>query len=83
MRVPRPEGLGLVELLVLGGDLLNLLRLLGLVLVVNLFNLGLVFVVFVGLFLVVFDLLESSQTSIAWDMITLSPTFSTSLVTAN
>jgi len=80
--VPRPEGLGLVELLVLGGDLLDLLRLLGFVFVVNLLNLGLLLII-VDLFLVIFDLLESSQTSIASTGTTLSLTFSTSLVTAN
>ena len=80
--VPRPEGLGLVELLVLGGDLLNLLRLLGLVFVVNLLNLGLLLIL-VDFFLVVFDLLKSSQTSVALTAAALSLTFSTSLVTAN
>jgi len=82
LRVPRPNGLGLVELFVLGGNLLNLLHLLGLVLIVNLLNLGLV-LVFLGLFLVVLDLLESSQTSIALAVGLFSLTFSTSLVTAN
>jgi hypothetical protein len=62
--VPRPDGLGLVELLVLGGDLLNLLRLFGLVFVVNLLDLGLLLIV-VDLFLVIFDLLGGSQTSIS------------------
>ena len=80
--VPRPEGLGLVELLVLGGDLLNLLRLLGLFFVVNLLDLGLL-LIFVDLFLVVLDILESSQTWIALTAMALSLTFSTSLVTAN
>lgn len=62
LRVPRPEGLGLVELLVLDGDLFDLLRFLGFVFVVNLLDLRLVLVIFLGLFLdlflVVFDLLE-------------------------
>ena len=80
--VPRPEGLGLVEFLVLGGDLLNLLRLLGFVFVVNLLDLGFLLIV-VGLFFIVFDLLESSQTSIALTAVALFLTFSTSLVTAN
>ena len=82
--VPRPEGFGLVEFLVLGGDLLNLLGLLGFFFVINLLNLGLVFIVVLGLFLlVIFDLLESSQTSIASAVGVFSLTFSTSLVTAN
>jgi hypothetical protein len=66
--VPRPEGLGLVELLVLGGDLLNLLRLFGLLFVVNLLDLGLLFVILLDLFFVIFDLLEGSQTPTALDL---------------
>ena len=80
--VPRPKGLGLVELLVLDGDLLNLLRLLGLVFVVNLLDLGLLLII-VHLFLVVFNLLESGQTSVALTAAAFALTFSTSLVTAN
>ena len=57
LRVPRPDGLGLVELLVLNGGFLNLLRLLRLVLVVNLLDLGLLFTILLDLF-VVFDLLK-------------------------
>ena len=82
LRVPRPEGLGLVELLVFGGDLLDLLRLLGLVFVVNLLNLGLLLII-VCLFLVVLNLLENGQTLVAQTAVAVSLTFSTSLVTAN
>ena len=80
--VPRPDGLGLVELLVLGGDLLNLLRLLGLFFVIDLLDLGLLLVV-LDLFLIILDLLESSQTSITMVAGQCSLTFSTSFVTAN
>jgi len=80
--VPRPDGLGLVELLVLGGDLLNLLHLLRFFFVVNLLDLGLLLLV-LDLFLVVFDLLESSQTSVVLNVGLYLLTFSTSLVTAN
>ena len=81
--VPRPEGLGLIELLVLGGDLLNLLRLFGLVFVVNFLDLGLLLVILLDLFFVIFDFLGSSQTLIALDLRVFFLTFSTSLVTAN
>ena len=82
--IPRPERLGLVELLVLGGDLLNLLRLLGLVFVVNFLDLGLLLIVVIfGLFFIVFDLLESGQTRIVLVEGRFYLTFSTSLVTAN
>ena len=81
--VPRPEGLGLVELLVLGGDLLNLLGLFRLVFVVNFLDLGLLLVILLDLFFVIFDFLGSSQTPIALDLRVFFLTFSTSLVTAN
>ena len=61
--IPRPDGLGLVELLVLNRDLLDLLLLLWLffILVFDFLDLGLVLVIFLGLFLdlflVVFNLL--------------------------
>ena len=80
--VSRPERLGLVELFILGGDLLNLLRLLGLFFVVNLLDLGLFFII-LDLFLIVFDLLGSSQTPIVSVVGGFPLTFSTSLVTAN
>ena len=80
--VSRPERLGLVELFILGGDLLNLLRLLGLFFVVNLLDLGLFFII-LDLFLIVFDLLGSSQTPIVSVVGEFPLTFSTSLVTAN
>ena len=55
--VPRPDGLGLVEFLVLGGNLFDLLRLLGLVFfVINLLDLGLLLIV-LDLFFVVFNFL--------------------------
>ena len=53
--VPRPDGLGLVEFLVFNCDFLDLLCLLRLVLLVDVLNLGLSFILF-GPF-VVFDLL--------------------------
>jgi len=80
--VPCPDGLGFVEFLVLGGDLLNLLRLLGFIFVFDLLDLGLVLVIILDLFLVVLDFLERGQISIAVAGVS-SLTFSTSLVTTN
>jgi hypothetical protein len=59
LRVPRPNGLGLVELLIFNGDFLDLLRLLWLVLVlvIDLLDLGILFIILLDLF-VVFDLLK-------------------------
>jgi len=53
---PRPDGLGRVEFLVFNGNFLDLLCLLRLVLLVDLLNLGLSFVILFGRF-VAFDLL--------------------------
>jgi hypothetical protein len=63
--IPRPNGLGLVELLVLDRDFFNLLRLLWLffVLVFNFFDLGLLLVVF-DLFLVIFNFLKFDRKTI-------------------
>ena len=53
LRVARPDGLCLVQLLILDGLLLDLLRLLFLVLLlVNLFDLGLIFRLLISLLLV-------------------------------
>ena len=58
LRVTRPDGLRLVELLVLDLLLLNLLRLLGLLLVIDLLDLGLLLaLVLLGLCLIVLNLL--------------------------
>ena len=87
LRVPRPNGLGLVKFLVLDCDFLDFLRFLRFVLVIDLFDLGLLLVFFVfflfDLFLVVFNFLENNQVSVRWIVKVLSLTFSTSLVTAN
>jgi len=83
LRAPRPDRLGHVELLVFNGDFLDLLRLLWLVLIVDLLDLGLFFILLFDLFLVVFYFLTKSLArrpleSIAWFL-----TFSTSFVTAS
>ena len=57
LRIPRPDGLGLVEFLIFNGDFLDLLRLLWLVLLVNLLNRSLPPVILFGSFFVAFDLL--------------------------
>ena len=82
--VPRPDGLGLVELFVLNFDLLDLLLFLWLllVLVFDFLYLGLFFVILDFFFFVILDLLENDQVSIGvigWFRLT----FSTSLVTTN
>ena len=53
LRVPRPDRLGFVELLVLDSDFLDLLRFLWLLLVVDLLDLGLLFIILFDLFFVV------------------------------
>ena len=59
LRVPRPDRLGLVELLVFDSDFLDLFRLLWLLLVVDLLDLGFLFLVlFFNLFFVIFNFLK-------------------------
>ena len=58
LRVPRPDRLGLVELLVFNGNFLDLLRLLWLLLIVDLLDLGLFFIILFNLFFVVFYFLK-------------------------
>ena len=81
LRVPRPDGLCLVELLVFNGDFLDLLRLLRFVLVVDLLNLGLLLVIFLGLF-ALFDLLKNWLARPMQSNISLL-TFSISFVTVS
>lgn len=84
--VARPDGLGLVELLVLNGRLLDLLGLLLLLLllVVDLLDLGLVLAVLLLGLLLVLNLLQTRMSAEFNGLIRqLSRTFSTSLVTAS
>ena len=85
--IPRPNGLGLVELFILDLDFLDLLRFLRLfpVLIVDFLDLGLAFLILfdLGLFLIIFNFLENGQISVLSFVENLSVTFSTSLVTAN
>lgn len=87
LRVTRPDGLRLVELLVLDLLLLDLLRLLGLLLVIDLLDLGLLLaLVLLGLCLIILNLLQHEHTSVihSWERHCNSEhTFSTSFVTAN
>jgi len=62
LRIPRPDRLGRVELLVFNGDFLDLLRLLWLFLIVDLLDLGLLFILLFDLFFVVFYFLMKSLT---------------------
>ena len=50
LRVSRPDRLGLVEFLVFNGNFLDLLRLLWLFLIIDLFDLGLRFIIFFDFF---------------------------------
>ena len=77
--IPRPDGLGLIELLVFNGDFLDHLRFWLAVLIVDLLDLGLLFVT-LGPFFVVFQLLKEwlarpLQTSLR--LLTLSTSFVT------
>ena len=63
LRVTRPDGLRLVELLILDLLLLDLLCLLGLLLVIDLLDLGLLFtLIFLRLCLIILDLLQWAAT---------------------
>jgi hypothetical protein len=84
LRVPRPDWLGLVELLVFNRDFFDLLRLLWLVLIVDLLDLGLVFILFFfDLFFVVFYFLKKMISATTFRDIARLLTFSTSFVTAS
>ena len=70
LRVPRPDRLGLVEFLVFSGNFLDLLCLLWLFLVIDLFNLGLRFIILFDFFVVFYFLKKmiSAATSAKYHM---------------